>query len=690
MTSVHQRLIQPRDLVQRRLIRRLNAFSKFAAIASATAIAGLQIALHPDATPALQALAASAALVGWLAARAFDGPAFAIWLLLAIVSPAPARLIFGREGPVLDVFWMAGLTAALLRTGSWRGWALPMPWCVLAGSWALLLALAWPVLILREARFSIDGFTDAGAVNAAGPITAPHAIAWIQFVVWTQILGLLWLERMTERAVAEPDLRAVRLPAHALWAGTAIASVVAVYQGLVDITALNTPFWSALGRAGATMNDPNLYGTCAALAAPLAFLVLRGPAAWAVAATSLTGLWLTGARTALLLAVIAMSAVTAAIWRAAEPRVRRLLPAAAVGLVAIVAAAGALSRSVTPLERLRELPEGAQAFTEALVRGPYGTTSLAILRDYPATGVGLGSYQLVSPDYWRVSADQALPFDNAQNWWRHQATELGIVGGVVVLGWSAMLVWLVVMAPAHAGRAKEALILRGSLVAIGICALIQMRTDMPIVLVWFWLLAACLIAVTQPATPLPLVPRPAGGGRAHAAAWALAAAVAIAYAASHLVLARGALDPAARARHGLRDYVAGAYPEETDDELGRFRWTRRSALFVRRATSRWLALRLWASHPDIAERPVHVRLSTPCGLAFERELRETAPANVLVELPDGLRVAEWRVEVSRTWRPADHGLADRRNLGIAILTDFLGAPQDGFLRLSWPRCGAVD
>jgi hypothetical protein len=669
------------------LNQRLETFSKAAAAASAAAITALQIALHPDATPALQALAASAALAGWLAARASTGGALAIWLLLAIVSPAPARLLFDREGPVLEIFWMAGLTAALLRTGSWRGWALPAPWRVLAGGWALLLALAWPVLILREARFSIDGFTDLGAINAAGSITAPHAIAWILYVVWTQILGLLWLDRMAARAAAAPDLRGVRPPAHAFWIGSTVASVAAVYQGVVDIAALNPPFWSALGRAGATMNDPNLYGTCAALAAPLAFVVLSRPAAWTVAAVNLTGLWMTGARTPLLLAAIAMMVVLAAIWRTAEPRVRHLLPVAVAGLAAVVALAGALSSAVTPLERLRELPEGATALSQAIVRGPYGTTSLAIMRDFPAVGVGLGSYQLISPDYWRIMANDALPFDNAQNWWRHQATELGLAGSAIPLACSALLAWLVLAAPARAEWEREALVLRGSLAATGICALIQMRTDMPIVLLWFWLLVACLITVTH---PLPVASRLEDRRRASSAAWVLAAAIALAYATAHLVLARGALDPAARASRGLRDYVAGAYPEETDNELGRFRWTRNSAVFVRRATSRWLALRLWASHPDIADKPVHLRLSTPCGLAFERDLRDTAPVNLLAELPDGLRAAEWRVDVSRTWRPADEGLADPRDLGIALFADFLEAPHDSFERLAWPRCGTAD
>jgi hypothetical protein len=50
-------------------------------------------------------------------------------------------------------------------------------------------------------------------------------------------------------------------------------------------------------------------------------------------------------------------------------------------------------------------------------------------REHPLTGIGAGSYRIIAPDYGRALLNDALPPDNAQNWWRHQIAELGVFGG---------------------------------------------------------------------------------------------------------------------------------------------------------------------------------------------------------------------------------------------------------------------
>ena len=57
-------------------------------------------------------------------------------------------------------------------------------------------------------------------------------------------------------------------------------------------------------------------------------------------------------------------------------------------------------------------------------------------------GVGVGAYHVIAPDYWRVAVDRQLPFDNAQNWWRHVAAEFGVLGAAAVILWSFVVVWL--------------------------------------------------------------------------------------------------------------------------------------------------------------------------------------------------------------------------------------------------------
>ena len=59
-----------------------------------------------------------------------------------------------------------------------------------------------------------------------------------------------------------------------------------------------------------------------------------------------------------------------------------------------------------------------------------------MIRDTPWTGVGPGMYHVIAPDYWRVMRQMTLAFDNAQNWWRHQVAELGVLGAAPVIAWS--------------------------------------------------------------------------------------------------------------------------------------------------------------------------------------------------------------------------------------------------------------
>jgi hypothetical protein len=128
-----------------------------------------------------------------------------------------------------------------------------------------------------------------------------------------------------------------------------------------------------------------------------------------------------------------------------------------------------------------------------------------------------------------------------------------------------------------------------------------------------------------------------------------------------------------RARQAEREYVVGTYrPEVLDDH--EFRWTGRDARFVWPVKTRWMVVRLWAHHPDITTHPVHVTLSTPCGVLVDEALQSRRGVSVGVTLPEGQRVVQARLQVSRTWRPLDHGIDDPRELGVGIVAEFVTDP----------------
>jgi hypothetical protein len=147
--------------------------------------------------------------------------------------------------------------------------------------------------------------------------------------------------------------------------------------------------------------------------------------------------------------------------------------------------------------------------------------------------------------------------------------------------------------------------------------------------------------------------------------------LAVAYAAGHLLLAAGPLHPAQRAQRANRDYIIGAYPPEPLPKANEFRWTGQEARFIWAVKSRFMAIRFWAHHPDIAARPVHVTLTSPCGVLFDEDLGSDTSMSVGMALPEGQRTLEATVRVSRTWTP---GEGDERRLGVGIVADFSNDP----------------
>lgn len=642
----------------------LERASKAAVAASAALLVALLLAAHPDLTPSLQAAGVAAAVLSFAASGRHADLTVAVWVGLAPIFPALLHGLTGREGPVLDLIWMAGLTGSLLRLSPWTRWRLPLAWRLPLGAWALTLALVWPVLLAREVDFNLAGLTDYNAINSAAGLPAPYAASWMLFVVLTAVLGLLWLDCLIDRA----DTAAGAHPArHALWIGATVASVVAVVQGAVDIDFLSTPAWASLRRATGTMLDANAYGTTAAIAGPAALAILwngdrpwHRPAAVAVLAINWAGLWMSGSRTALLCGLAGAAGVALGL----RPRSPRLSVKIAAGAVLVVALVGAMvwsSDAIGPLARLRETPLTRAGLRSLWDRGGYGVIAMQMVRQYPWTGVGVGTFHVLASDYWRAISDLALPFDNAQNWWRHQLAELGVPAVLAIFAWSVVLLRDLTRRGADAGRLQRR-IAAALLVGIGLSSLLGVPTQNPVVLLWFGTLCA-VVAAGRPADAAT-APRWTG------VASAVAIAVAVLHAGGHTLLARGELSPASRAQRGGRDYVVGAWAAEPIADFDEFRWTGRRAHFVLRRNGPWLATRVWLAHPHIDRAPVHVTMSTPCQVLVD-ETRSTAePIDLGLRLPDGLDSVNLTVRVSRTWSPAESGSQDRRQLGAGVALDF--------------------
>jgi hypothetical protein len=668
----------------------LETLSKVATITSIVTIVSFQIGLHIDATPALRVLAVLVLAVGWLGARS----ALIHLLLLAAIPLAPAilRLATGREGPVLDLVWVAGLAALVVRNVSWSHWELPRTWRVLLGGWALLVSLAWPILAGREIGFDPWVLRDTAAINGWSLVTAPHAVHAILDAALFSLLGLLWFEWVFVRLAARPDR--VPVPTHGLWIGTSAASLVAVYQGLVDPRFLSTPFWAELGRATGTMLDANAFGTAAAIAGPVAFLMIariRVPQATrlasAVLALNLAGMWMSASRTALVCGSAGTLALVVSLWRARQPGMRRLWPVLALVCVATIGASLLVGAGTNPIRRLAVDLQTLAA--DAWSRGAYGPTAVRLFREYPLTGTGLASYYILGQDW----SSEPLGLDNAQNWWRQHAAEFGLLGSVPIFIWSLLVAALVVVGRPPPESVLTATTLRAVLLGVGVVSLVGIPTQSPVVLLWFFVVVAWLATTLagQRAVPVTTAHRSPSSMRHLRRGWAAVSLAAIAYAAGHLFLAFGSLDVAERAVRSQREYIVGTYEPEALGEVTQLRWTRDRARFVWPAATPWLTIDLLATNPDLAERPVEVTLATSCGVIFEESIRSTEPVRIGLELPDGLRAVDLRVRVSRTWRPTEYGKDDPRRLGIAVIRTFVNSRDEVLAQahtLELAHCGA--
>jgi hypothetical protein len=155
--------------------------------------------------------------------------------------------------------------------------------------------------------------------------------------------------------------------------------------------------------------------------------------------------------------------------------------------------------------------------------------------------------------------------------------------------------------------------------------------------------------------------------------------VLVCFLAGTLYEARHDLRPEARAVRAEYPYKYGFVA--ADDHDPDFQWTGSKAVDVFPVENRWMKLVIGAAAPDAAEKPVDVRVWRNDTLILTLSRRSDFPLERWIRLPDHERYAGLRIEVSRTWRPADFGRGtDRQERGVEV-----GKREFAY----WPAKGAV-
>ncbi len=691
---------------------------------SAAVLAWLLSAYGP-AEPGLRGLILAVGIL--IAAAAAFRPAwglavFVFFLLTANNWPyffqARHGVFYVRVAAILFLFLAAGWNlrrAVVRREGEMDGEAaLPAAVGRPLGFAAAIIAISAGVAFWRWANFFpmwgdgvFDWMTNSNGLFAA--LARRSAVMSAAGYLLPFAFLAIAAKTMKSRRGVEPVLRAVTL-------GLGLAVVFGYVQHFALPGLGNTDFWVTLGQINGTFIDPNAFGAVLAILIPMIFAAAvdgwakakgsgksRG---WPAAATAAAGLgtvaflWI-GARSSVLafaggIAAFAMGAFvsrkkdgtrlpaeTDGASRAAgadqrKRTMRRRWMAAAV-VVLLIAGGGLFFRSRL-FVRLKDRTRMAAATGDLLLLSPeryfLWKHAMAMTRDYPLSGVGVGAFIVVLPDYYQLDKTPAPAgfegyqrLDSAENFFLQAAAETGLIGLAAWIAVWAGLAWKI-------RRAVLAGILRGPdrwlfLGAVGgltgffVNALFHSFTQSFETMFCFSLAAAVAVVLS---------PRQVGGAAPHRgrpALLLLALLLLVVFGASSFRDSSRSLSIAAKSETFGLSQEFGLYRPEQDENGTPFRWTKDEAAWTVEMTGRTLRLPVRISHPDAAaERPVRVKVSIGKYL-----LRDEVLLGEAIWTESGRKVLEFpvpagyegkatiRLVVDRTWTPS---AKDPRRLGAAV------------------------
>jgi len=298
-----------------------------------------------------------------------------------------------------------------------------------------------------------------------------------------------------------------------------------------------------------------------------------------------------------------------------------------------------------------------------------------MIRDYPASGIGMGSYVIESSNSAKelgYEKEMGEP-ESAENLPLQIGSELG-VPGVLLFLW---ILWEIIRRGVQSYRHAPRSSLERALVpaaGAGLLAFfLNAQTHSYIgsyeIQYIFWFLAAVLFAaVAAPPPPDKARARPRPLLQTAGLALVVLAGVSLLWSSTH------SLSLQERTRKFDLRQEFGLGPVEKTAEGIEFRWSGRFAGTSCRIDGSDITLSLLACHPDIQIRPVQVKILIAPDLATKpivlRDflLKESGWEKIVLTAPAAIRgPALLLFETDRTWNPRKSGVsADTRDLGLAI------------------------
>jgi hypothetical protein len=470
-----------------------------------------------------------------------------------------------------------------------------------------------------------------------------------------------------------------------------VGSLVAVYQGFIDLSFLNRGFWTYMLRAAGTHGDPNRLGAIAAIwAVGGAVLALRLSHPWRLVAIAgglaigVAAVWTSGSRTGLAaigigIAIAGMEAALA--WRRSRGGLRQLAIATAgvlvVAIAVVVVLRSASTHTVVQRGVLFYVPfigdhTIAETANEWLwERFGYGPAAIEMVKSHPLEGVGVGMFHTLVHDFGKLRGYDITP-DNAQNWFRHMIAELGLIGFIPVLWWCVVLATLM-FSRARTGDPFSIGMLRGVLIGFGVASMFGMpgqsaAVAMTVWAVIFWLLLERGGPPSQNYGGTSEPPAPALPAVVVRSGVVIAAVLVAIHLAVTVADARGDLRPRHRAERFNWYYNYGfddLEPDPGGNPVQR-RWTWSEALAVIPVKGKVLKFVAWIDHPDGDTNPPHVTVRADGRMVFDGPLKRSAPLFLDVPATPGKTHMIIETTINRLYRPSEQGSRDRRALGLSI------------------------